>query len=87
MTTTHEAMILTDETTGIVARWRWITAGGHPAPRIELFPTVEAMLDPDTAPTADLCAYDHETGTHEPFTRSHFAARVAAALEPTEEVL
>lgn len=80
----HPAMIYTHPVTGVVARWRWITETGRPAPRIELFPSVEAMLDPYAPAPADLCVYDHETATEEPYTAEHLAARVDAHYEEAE---
>lgn len=70
------AMILTDERTGAVARWRWLTQADRPAPRIELYPSPEAMMDEHAPPIFDLCVYDHATGTTEPYTAETLAAKV-----------
>lgn len=74
---TQEAMIYTEPSTGLVARWRWLAEADRPAPRIELYPSPEAMMDDGTAPVADICVHDHATRRPSiPYTVHAFAAQV-----------
>lgn len=87
MTHPAEAMIYTEPTTGAVARWRWLASTGRPAPRIELYPSPEAMIDEHAPAVADICVHDHATrGPSIPYTIDAFREKVEEwAAEQVEE--